>query len=335
MSCRSKWSGPSDLEALLRASIARAVKSPVPATGGGGGDDDGVWTVGFPSTLTPKWGAAARAVGSGSQSAAVAATIPAPVGFPVTSIAEVLSPSQVNGYLDCSARWKYKYVDRWPEASTGKQTRGKAVHSLVGYFFRSRMAGYLPDAGTLAEAYEEIWEAEASEAVFSAKDDIEELKRTGAQLGAQYIAEAGDKIRPVAIEKSVEGEIGGVRVRGFIDMLCQDESGRIIDLKVSGRTPSRVAHGHAMQLATYARLEPSCSGLVQLDTMVAIKSPKLVSVEYQVPEADVLMTERLYPWVQSQMRIGAYAPNRNSMFCARSNCSFADRCVEEFGGIVE
>jgi putative RecB family exonuclease len=331
MSCRTKWAGPvqaPDLEALLRASIAqreRAKARPQPAPGDGGGDLP-PWTVSYPPMPTQPSRAAVAPAPVAAPLPVVAAPLP---------VAEVLSPSQVNGYLDCSARWKYKYVDKLPEASTGKQTRGKAVHSLVGYFFRSRMTGYTPDAGTLAEAYDEIWEAEAAEAVFSAKDDIEDLKRTGAQLGAQYIAEVGGKIRPVAIEKAVTGVIGGVQVRGFVDMLCQDESGKIIDLKVSGRTPSRVAHGHAMQLATYARLEPSCNGLVQLDTMVAIKSPKLVSVEYQVPEADVLMTERLYPWVQKQMRMGAYAPNRGSFYCSQSNCAFASQCVAEFGGLVE
>src|SRR6185369_4657468 len=102
------------------------------------------------------------------------------------------------------------------------------------------------------------------------------------------------------------------------------------------RSPSGVSADHALQLATYARLTPEASGLVQLDTLVANKTgPKLVSIEYQVPEADILLTERIYPAVQKSMRDGFYLPNRGSYFCSSKNCAFTKQCMQEFGGLVE
>jgi hypothetical protein len=319
MSCKSRWTGPEDqqLETLLKASIERAKRENSRARA--------PFTVEFPPSSFDRQIGTRAAEGNDQTT----------VETPPSDIADILSPSRVNTYLDCSARWYYQKVLRLPDPSTGKQVRGRAVHALVGYYFKQRRAGYVPEQDALRDAYEEIWEFESADAVYSIRDNVDELKQSGAVLAWKYIHECGDKIKPSAIEMEVQGVIGGVNVRGRVDLLCATEDGRVIDLKVSGRSPSGVSAGHALQLATYARLTPGASGLVQLDTLVPNKTPKLVSIDYRIPEADVILTDRLYPRVQQYMRAGIYTPNRGSMFCSRANCSFADRCEQEFGGIVE
>jgi RecB family exonuclease len=335
MSCRTRWEGPPALpavdptiEELLKASIARTGRKAKAAPEH--------WTITIPPSATENLGGGVPAPAVVMAEAPVAA-IPSIVGASSnnTGIADVLSPSQVNGYLNCSAAWKYRYVDKLPAAATGNQVRGRAVHALVGFWFRQRMAGATPDGETLAEAYSEIWDNETADAEFSAKESIEELKASGAELAQKYITEVGHKITPAASELKVAGVIGGVNVRGYVDLLVRDASGKIIDLKTSSRSPSGVSADHALQLATYARLTPEATGLVQLDTLVATKQPRLVSIEYQVPEADIQLTERIYPAVQKSMRDGFYLPNRGSYFCSRKNCAFVDACTAEFGGLVE
>jgi putative RecB family exonuclease len=332
MSCRTRWEGPpatapdTTIEELLKASIARADRRKAKPEH---------WTITIPPSASENLGGGVSAPVVVMAEAPVAA-IPSIAGASGSNgIADVLSPSQVNGYLNCSAAWKYRYVDKLPSAATGNQVRGRAVHALVGYWFRQRMAGATPDSGTLAEAYTEIWDNETADAEFSAKESIEELRASGAELANKYITEVGHKITPAASELKVSGVIGGVNVRGYVDLLVRDASGKIIDLKTSSRSPSGVSADHALQLATYARLTPEATGLVQLDTLVANKTPKLVSIEYQVPEADILLTERIYPAVQKSMRDGFYLPNRGSYFCSRKHCSFVDACTQEFGGLVE
>jgi CRISPR/Cas system-associated exonuclease Cas4 (RecB family) len=331
MSCRTKWTGPAEtpkenLEALLRASIALSDKRPDWMKDG--------WTVGVPVVL------GANPMGEvPSKRAGVIALPPPPPKRPAVAkgnaIASVLSPSQVNGYLDCSARWHYKYVAGLPCPSTGKQVRGKVVHALVSYFFREKMQGRTPEAEALAESYSEIWDNETPGAEFGANENVPELYNTGAQLAALYIKEAGQHVQPRATELAVEGTIGGVAVRGVVDLLCEDTAGKVVDLKTSSRTPSGVAAGHALQLATYAQLAPNASGLVQIDTLVSTKVPKLHTLEYRVSDADRRLTERLYPSVQESMRRGVYLPNRGSLYCSKTNCAFSEQCCAEFGGIVE
>jgi hypothetical protein len=62
--------------------------------------------------------------------------------------------------------------------------------------------------------------------LFAKDDDIAELQRTGAVLARKYLEEAAPEI-PATLEQSILGEIGGVPVRGYIDVVDVDE--RIIE----------------------------------------------------------------------------------------------------------
>lgn len=249
-----------------------------------------------------------------------------------TNIAEVLSPSSVNTYLGCSARWKYRYIDRLPDPASGSLVRGRAVHRLTSYWFSAKINGHTPDDGELGEAYDEIWDQCADNAAFGVGEDVDELKDSGEMLAAKYLAEAAPEIEPAAVDVPVSGEIGGVPVRGFIDLI--DVQGRIIDLKTAKAKPSCVSADYALQVATYAQLAPSLPGDVRIDTIVDTKTVQLVSIPYTVSAEDRTMTERIYPRVQQLMQAGCYAPNRNSKLCSRKYCAHADACIEEFGGHV-
>lgn len=120
---------------------------------------------------------------------------------------------------------------------------------------------------------------------------------------------------------------------GFVDLL--DVDGRIVDTKVRAASPSKIDAAAALQLATYRQLAPGANGHARVDTLVATKSPKIVTLPYTVTVADQLMTQHLYPHVREGIREGLYFPNRGSNMCSRKYCNFADACEREFGGTVE
>lgn len=244
-----------------------------------------------------------------------------------------LSPSQVNTYLNCSAKWHYRYVQKLPDPPSGSLVRGRAVHRLVNHWFEHRIEGHAPEVGQLGEAWDEIWERESEDAAFGISEDVEELKASGEALAAKYLTEAAPEIEPAFLDVPVTGLIGGVPVRGFIDLI--DTSGRIVDLKTSSRKPSGVSPDYALQIATYAQITPGVTGEVRLDTIVATKQTQLVNIAYTVSDEDRRMTEKIYPCVQAGMQSGFYAPNRNSQLCSRKYCNFWDQCVQEWGGHVE
>ena len=245
-----------------------------------------------------------------------------------------LSPSALNAYMGCSASWHYKYVERLPDFTGGAAARGRAVDRIIKFWYSRKIVGApAPSMGELIEAWDEIWESEADTASFAAGDDPAELKRSGAELAALYLRDVAPDISPAAVDVAVSGEIGGVAVRGFVDMV--DTSGAIIDFKVKRAKPPGVSPAEAVQFATYAELAPDASGAVRLEAVVATKTPQLIHIGYQVSDADRTMVQRLYPHVAGAIRSGVYCPNRASNYCSRKYCAFADRCISEFGGIVQ
>jgi len=131
----------------------------------------------------------------------------------------------------------------------------------------------------------------------------------------------------------VAGEIAGVNVRGIVDLL--DATGRICDLKTAARKPSCVAPDYALQIATYAEIAPQVTGEAQLVTLVATKTPQLVTMTYRVSDADRSYARAIYPRVQDAMRAGVVTPNRGSNLCSRKHCNFWEACEAEYGGRVK
>jgi RecB family exonuclease len=252
---------------------------------------------------------------------------------PLNDLGTVLSPSQVRTFRDCGAKWYYKYALGLPDPPNGSLVRGRVVHQMAETFFRAKLGGASPDADDLQAAFEDSWDHAAAEAAFGADEDVDLLKRQAAMLTRKYLDEVAPEIEPAALELPVQGVIGGVAVRGFVDLL--NTSGRIIDLKTAARKPMGVSADYAFQVATYRQLCPGASGKARVDTLVATKSPQVVTQEYTVSPADLRMTEKLYPLVREAMREGIYLPNRSSNLCSYKHCAFAAVCEAEFGGRVK
>lgn len=253
--------------------------------------------------------------------------------FAQAAPAEILSPSQVRCFMDCQVRWWFKYGLKLPEPQTGNLALGKAVHSAIAENFAQKLDTRedLPVAGILA-LYRQAWAEECEQTEFRDDEDASELRACGEALVAKYMDEVAPALDPAAVEMRVEGEIAGVRVRGWIDLL--DVDGRIIDLKTAARRPSSIEPDHRFQVATYTQLTPGASGQARLDTLVKTKSPALVTQSFHVGCQDLLATRTLYALAQRTMRAELYMPNRLSLTCSRRNCGYWRRCERELGGEV-
>lgn len=252
---------------------------------------------------------------------------------PATALGGVLSPSQVQTFTDCSARWMFKYAWELPDPPSPALTLGQAVHAAMAANFEQKIETRedLPEED-VRRAYREAFDALAPETFFGA-DDPAAVRAKGEELAAMYLRDAAPRIQPKAVELEVTGTIAGVNVRGRVDVI--DQYDRIIDLKTSSRKPSDIDAAQAFQLATYARLVQGASGEVRVDTLVKTKRPQLVQIGRPLSGQDYLATERIYPLVQAAAREGFYVPNRKSTLCSRRNCPFWQACEDEFGGRVE
>jgi CRISPR/Cas system-associated exonuclease Cas4 (RecB family) len=250
-----------------------------------------------------------------------------------TETAQVLSPSQVRSFMDCQTRWWFKYGLKVPDAATGNQALGRAVHSALGENFAQKMETRedLAIEGVLA-LFREAWASERDQTEFRDEENLQEIAATGEALVAKYMKQVAPTIEPAAVEIQVHGEISGVPVRGWIDLL--DVEGRVIDIKTAKARPSTIEPMHKFQVATYAHLLPGASGEGRIDTLVKTKTPQVISQNFQITIEEMRAAQILYPAAQAAMRKQHYMPNRLSMMCSRRNCSYWRHCEREWGGEV-
>jgi RecB family exonuclease len=250
-----------------------------------------------------------------------------------SEIATVLSPSQVQTYTECAAKWAYKYLIGLPDPKNATLALGIATHSAIATHFRLKMAGIDMAPIDAAEEFAYQWREQLEDDTILRDDDNpQELEAVGRALVSRYVAEAAPAIRPAAVEEKVEGTIAGVRVQGRIDV--REEDGTLRDIKTASRRPNDVAAAHRFQIATYMQIAPGAGETAYVDTLVKTKVPQLVQIAHRVDEGEIRQTETMYPLVQEAMRSGLYVPNRASNLCSRKHCPYWRSCEKEFGGRV-
>jgi len=249
------------------------------------------------------------------------------------AVAEVLSLSQLYTFMDCPARWMFSKLRGLPDPPNSNLAKGSAVHEALLRSMAEKVVTERDlDVGEVLEVYRAAWNGQADQVEFAPDENPEAIREDGARLVETYMREAAPSIQPAAVEVYVHGEIGGVKVQGHVDLLCDD--GTVRDIKTAKRSPSGISGHNMLQLTTYEMLTPGASGRVVVDTLVANKTPKLVQIEHTITAQDRLAPERIYPIAQATMRAGYYMPNRTSNLCSRKNCAHWRACEAEFGGRV-
>lgn len=266
---------------------------------------------------------------------APAATPAAVAPDPVAScVPDVLSPSSVNAFNQCEVRWYYRKVLQLPETRGAALGLGSAVHAALAANFRQKIETHedLPYDG-LRLVYLDEFAREFDTVTLTPEDDPNDLVECGETMLRVYMEQAAPRIEPAAVELPVAGVIGGVPVRGVVDLL--DVDGNIVDMKTAAKKPSGFPADYRLQVSTYSMLTPKASGVARLDTLTKTKTVGLHSQTIAVSDGDRKLTERLYSITADQMRSGLVRPNRASHLCSRKYCAFADQCVADYGGEVD
>jgi RecB family exonuclease len=255
----------------------------------------------------------------------------------------VLSPSQVDLFDQCPAKWRFKYIDRLPEYKTPNLSVGTSVHRAIAFNLRQKMETRRDlDAGEVMDAAAVIWCEQAGETMFTTDEDPAELGQLAEACVERYMLEVAPKVQPLAVELPIEGEIAGIQVRGILDIL--DEDGTLIDIKTATDKPRWITQSHKLQLTSYDLLCAQSRGKIRIDTLVKGRSKdrvdkvQVVPLEAQLGPADVAYTENMYSLVQDAIRDGIYYPRRGHQrnpLCNRRMCCYWKACEAEYGGEVE
>ncbi len=209
-----------------------------------------------------------------------------------------LSPSRASDFLTCPLLYRFRVLDRLPEAPSPLATRGTVVHSVLERLFdlpaaerTAQRAGELvrPEWDRLLEAEPELGDLFTSD---GARDEW--LASAQGLLDAYFALEDPQRLEPAERELYVECDLeSGLRLRGYVDRLDVAPGGevRVVDYK-TGRAPREGFEAKAMfQMRFYALVLWRLHGRVPSQLQLLYLGSGEV-LRYEPDEADLLATER-------------------------------------------
>lgn len=180
-----------------------------------------------------------------------------------------LSPSRAGDFKSCPLLYRFRTIDRLPEAPSPAATRGTLVHAVLERLYD------LPAAERTVQAALELlvpeWEKlrvdePGLDALFG--DDAERevwLHSSHKLLHTYFELEDPTRLEPAEREQRVETIIGdGLQLRGYVDRLDVAPTGqiRVVDYK-TGASPREAFEGKALfQLKFYALILWRTRGVV-------------------------------------------------------------------------
>lgn len=142
-----------------------------------------------------------------------------------------LSYSQVDDYLTCPLRYKFRHIMRIPVLPHHSLVFGRVCHNTIHYYLKMKMLGKKLSEKEFLAAYEERWVNEG----FLSREHEEMRKETGRKAMRHYYRrqESSDQL-PRFLEKRFQLLLDGVKLTGRWDRVDYlPDGGVIIDFKAS------------------------------------------------------------------------------------------------------
>jgi CRISPR/Cas system-associated exonuclease Cas4 (RecB family) len=247
---------------------------------------------------------------------------------------DFISASQINSYLLCPRKYKYRYIDGIPPAfKSSALAFGSSVHTALSWLHEELLAGNTPPLEEVLRIFRADWTAAQEERIRFKKAEKENLPRIGERLIELYIEHMG-KMHIRATEMPFEvriidprdGEVTNLWLKGYFDLLL--EGGRLIEIKTSATSYSQMKADQLVQLDAYAfayrEIYGSDPQLTVID-LVKAKTPKLVELGTErTPDRDLWFCE-LALQVAKGIDHEVFPPNPGWV-C--SDCEYSGMCRE-------
>jgi putative RecB family exonuclease len=249
-----------------------------------------------------------------------------------------LSPSRAADFMTCPLLYRFRVIDRLPEAPSPATARGTLVHAVLERLFDEPPGSRTPAAArTLLPGQWERLVAEVPELAELFDDGAEQaawFEEAAQMLDRYFTLEDPTRIEPSHREMSVRALLeSGLTLRGYIDRLDIAPTGeiRIVDYK-TGLAPREEYEARALfQMKFYALALWRTGGTIpRLLQLIYLGNGELV--RYAPDEGDLLATERkinaLWQAIDRAATSGDWRP-RPSRLCEW--CSYRPLCPA-YGG---
>ncbi|MGH3423192.1 MAG: RecB family exonuclease [Nocardioidaceae bacterium] len=236
-----------------------------------------------------------------------------------------LSPSRASDFMTCPLLYRFRVIDKLPEAPNPAAVRGTVVHSVLERLFDAP-----PVERTLERAAQMVrpqWdEALAAEpglgAMFDGEDALDMagwLDECRSLLATYFTLEDPRRLEPAERELYVEHVLGSkLKLRGYVDRVDVAPTGevRVVDYK-TGRAPGEAFEAKALfQMKFYALVLWRTRGRIPtLLQLIYLGNGEVL--RYTPQETDLLATERkvnaLWAAIERATRNGDWQPRRSAL----------------------
>ncbi len=236
----------------------------------------------------------------------------------------VVSFTQVDDYLSCPARYRYRHLLRLPTQPHHALTYGIALHEAVAAFGRSQIQGRPLSETGLLDVFSRAW----SGLGFLSREHEEARRASGIGALARFRAAAlRSSRRPLAVEEPFMVSLDGTRFQGRFDRVDQDAHGVVItDFKssdVRDRARARERARDSLQLALYALAWQAREGALPVATELAFLDSGVTGSIEPDPARLARAAARMHGAVDG-IRAGDFAPRPDAVGCRF--CPFREIC---------
>lgn len=243
---------------------------------------------------------------------------------------DVLSPSSISTFRQCPLKFKFSKIDGLQDSPTEATMLGNFVHEVLEDLYS--LEPHQRTQGMAREIARELWNDKWESNVLTLIKSERDIKmfRWSAWWCIENLwqIENPEEVSPWAIEEHVEGEIGGVKLHGYIDrLIVSDSYARVCDYK-TGKTPRKNYIGDKFfQLIIYTQLLESVGLIPQSVEVELLYLKDGVRFHKVVDESDVenvaSVVNEVRQGIESRCKSGSFEP-QTSILC--NWCGFKSIC---------
>lgn len=163
------------------------------------------------------------------------------IEFPVPT--PILSPSTILAYNKCPKQVYFNKIEKRPYKGTMETLKGSFVHEILEVLFKDYPQGER-NVDALKDISRDLWDSKWKgklTGIVVGKDDQRDFRWQSWWLVESYLKmEDPNEVEPTALETWVDGSIiSGIRVRGIVDRIVEDDGKLVIQDYKTGKAYDR------------------------------------------------------------------------------------------------
>ncbi len=240
-----------------------------------------------------------------------------------------LSPSRAADFKQCPLLYRFRAIDRLPEAPSTAQLRGSVVHAALEQLYE--LPAVRRGLDTARSLVESAWDhVIAADPALAGELDPDQrarlLEEARALLSGYYRLEDPTRFDPQCCEERVEVELSdGTLLRGFIDRIDVAATGemRVVDYKTGKAPPAaRAAGGFKAEFKAMFQMKFYAVALLRSRGVLPTRLRLIYLADEQVldysPEHDELLRFEktlmaIWRAIQSAGRTGDFPPKQSRL----------------------